>query len=42
VSLGSPAAAAGRHRQAFIVGLLGAVVAIGSAMALAMMLGGAV
>lgn len=42
VSLGSPAAAAGRHRQAFIVGLLGAVVAIGSAMALAMMLSGAV
>jgi hypothetical protein len=41
VSLGSPAAAAGRHRQAFIVGLLGAVVAIGSAMALALMIGGA-
>lgn len=41
ISLGSPAAAAGRHRQAFVVGLLGAVVAIVSAMALAVMVGGA-
>lgn len=42
VSLGSPAAAAGRHRESFIVGLFGAVVAIGCAMALAMMIGGVV
>jgi hypothetical protein len=40
ISLGSPAAAAGRHRESFLIGLLGAVVAIGSAMALAIILGG--
>jgi hypothetical protein len=32
--------AAGRHERQFLVGLLGAVLAIGSAMALALMLGG--
>jgi hypothetical protein len=40
ISLGSPSAAAGRHEREFVIGLLGAIVAIGSAMALAMMLGG--
>lgn len=40
IALGAPSVAAGRHERQFLVGLLGAVVAIGSAMALALMLGG--
>jgi hypothetical protein len=40
IALGSPSVAAGRQERQFLVGLLGAVVAIGSAMALALMLGG--
>lgn len=39
IALGPPSAAAGRHERQFLVGLLGAVVAIVSAMALAVMLG---
>jgi len=39
VALGAPAAAESRHRQGFLVGLLGAVLAIVSAMALAIMVG---
>jgi hypothetical protein len=39
IALGAPSVAAGRHERQFLVGLLGAVVAIGSAMALALMLG---
>jgi hypothetical protein len=39
VALGEPAAAEWRHRQSFLVGLLGAVLAIVSAMALAIMVG---
>lgn len=40
VSLGAPAAIAARGRGRFLVGLLGAVVAIGSAVALAILLSG--
>jgi hypothetical protein len=40
IALGAPSVAAGRNERQFLVGLLGAVVAIGSAMALALMLGG--
>jgi hypothetical protein len=40
ISLGSPAVAADRNRRALTVGLLGAIIAIGSAMALAFLLGG--
>jgi hypothetical protein len=40
IAVGAPSVAAGRHERQFLVGLLGAVVAIGSAMALALMLGG--
>ena len=40
ISLGAPDTAAGRHQQAFLVGLLGALVAIASAMWLALALGG--
>jgi len=39
IALGAPAAAESRHRQGFLVGLLGAVLAIVSAMALAIMVG---
>jgi hypothetical protein len=35
-----PGAAVERHRDRFIIGLLGPVLAIGSAVALAVMLGG--
>lgn len=40
ISFGGPAAAAGRHQREFLIGLLGAVLAIGSAMALAIMAAG--
>jgi len=40
VALGPPGSAEARHRQRFLVGLLGAMLAIGSAVALAVMLGG--
>jgi hypothetical protein len=40
IAIGSPSVAAGRREREFLVGLLGAVVAIASAMALAVMLGG--
>ena len=40
VSLGLPTAVADRHRSRFLVGLLGAVLSIGSAVVLAMSLGG--
>jgi hypothetical protein len=40
ISLGPPSVAAGRQTSAMLVGLLGAIVAIGAAMALALMLGG--
>ena len=40
VSLGSPPAIAAREQGRFVLGLLGAVVAIGSAVALAYLLGG--
>ena len=40
ISLGAPPAAEWRHRRQFLVGLLGAVLAIVSAMALAIMVGG--
>lgn len=39
---GPPAVAAGRQQRLFLVGLLGAVLAIGSAMAMAIMVGGGV
>jgi hypothetical protein len=42
VSLGAPAAAESRHREQFLIGLLGAVLAIVSAMALAIMVGNGV
>ncbi|HEX5824914.1 MAG TPA: hypothetical protein VFY18_10695 [Candidatus Limnocylindrales bacterium] len=42
VSLGAPATAAARHQLQFIVGLLGAVLSIGSAMALALVLDGTI
>ena len=37
IAHGSPGVAAERHQDQFIVGLLGAVLAVGSAMALALM-----
>jgi hypothetical protein len=40
IAMGLPSVAAGRLQREFFVGLLGAVVAIASAMALAVMLGG--
>jgi hypothetical protein len=40
IATGAPEVAAGRHEQRFLVGLLGAILAIGSAMALAVMLNG--
>jgi hypothetical protein len=40
IALGPPEQAAARHREGFLVGLLGAVLAIGSAVALALALGG--
>jgi hypothetical protein len=40
IALGAPSVAAGRQDRQFLVGLLGAVIAIASAMALALMLGG--
>ena len=40
IASGPPAAVAGRAQRLFLVGLLGAVLAIGSAMALALMVGG--
>ena len=39
---GPPAAAAGRQERLFLIGLLGAVLAIGSAMAMAVMVGGGI
>ena len=39
---GPPAVAAGRQQRLFLVGLLGAVLAIGSAMAMAIMVGGGI
>ncbi len=39
IAMGAPSAAADRRQRQFFVGLLGAIVAIGSAMALAVMLG---
>jgi hypothetical protein len=40
IAIGAPSVAAGRREREFLIGLLGAVVAIGSAMALGVMLGG--
>jgi hypothetical protein len=40
ISLGAPATAAGRHEREFLVGLLGAVLAIASAVGLALVAGG--
>ena len=40
ISLGTPMAVAGRSQRAFLIGLLGAILAIASAMALALVLGG--
>jgi hypothetical protein len=40
ISLGAPAIAAGRHQREFLIGLLGAILAIGSAMALAIVVAG--
>jgi hypothetical protein len=42
IASGPPAAAAGRQERRFLIGLLGAVLAIGSAMALAVVVGGGV
>jgi hypothetical protein len=42
ISFGAPAEAAGRHQREFLIGLLGAIVAIGSAMALAIMAAGGI
>jgi hypothetical protein len=42
IASGPPLAAAGRQERLFLVGLLGAVLAIGSAMAMAIMVGGGV
>lgn len=42
ISLGTPGVAAGRHRTAFLVGLGGAVLAIVSAMTLAVVVGGGI
>jgi hypothetical protein len=41
IAHGLPGAAADRHQDQFVVGLLGAVLAVGSAMALALVFGGA-
>jgi hypothetical protein len=40
IASGAPAAVAGRGQRLFLIGLLGAVLAIGSAMAMALMVGG--
>jgi hypothetical protein len=40
ISLGTPVAVAGRSQRQFLIGLLGAIVAIASAMAFAIMIGG--
>ncbi len=40
IAHGLPGVAADRHQDQFVVGLLGAVLAIGSAMALALVFGG--
>jgi hypothetical protein len=42
IASGPPAAAAGRQEGLFLIGLLGAVLAIGSAMAMAVMVGGGI
>jgi hypothetical protein len=42
IASGPPAAAAGRQERRFLIGLLGAVLAIGSAMALAVVVGGGI
>jgi hypothetical protein len=42
VSLGAPATAAARHQLQFVIGLLGGVLSIGSAMALALLLDGTI
>ncbi|HEU0236727.1 MAG TPA: hypothetical protein VFR14_09845 [Candidatus Limnocylindrales bacterium] len=42
IAFGSPAAAVARHEERYAIGLLGAVLAIGSAVALALVLGGGV
>jgi len=42
IAAGPPAAAAGRQERLFLIGLLGAVLAIGSAMAMALMVGGGI
>jgi hypothetical protein len=42
VSLGAPESAAARHQVQFVIGLLGAVLSIGSAMALALVLDGTI
>jgi hypothetical protein len=42
VSIGAPAAAVARHQLQFVIGLLGAVLAIGSAMALALAVDGTI
>jgi hypothetical protein len=42
VSLGAPVEAVARHQVQFVIGLLGAVLAIGSAMALALVLDGTI
>jgi hypothetical protein len=42
IASGPPAAAAGRQERLFLIGLLGAVLAIGSAMAMAVMVGGGI
>jgi hypothetical protein len=42
IAHGQPSTAADRHQDRFVVGLLGAVLAIGSAMALAVVIGGGV
>jgi hypothetical protein len=42
VSLGAPATAVARHQLQFVIGLLGAVLAIGSAMAMALLLDGTI
>ena len=42
ISVGTPAVAAGRQERLFLVGLLGAILAIGSAMALAALMSGGI
>jgi hypothetical protein len=42
ISSGAPATAAGRHEREFLVGLLGAILAIASAVGLALVAGGGV